>query len=104
MNFTALAENLGLEQDEYTELVELFVETGKPQLIELRGAVKEQDGESIRKIAHSLKGASGNLGLMEISQEARKIEEQSVSENFKGVSDSIGKMEKWIETLSANCR
>jgi HPt (histidine-containing phosphotransfer) domain-containing protein len=102
MDFKALAENLGLEQDEYAELVELFVETGKPQIIELRQAVREQDGESIRKIAHSLKGASGNMGLMEISQEARKIEEQSVSENFKAVGHSIKKMEKLIETLSVN--
>ena len=104
MDFTALAEKLGLEQDEFIELVELFVETGKPQIVELRNAVEGQDGEGIRRIAHSIKGASGNLGLMEISQEARIIEEQSLSKNYKAAGDSVVKMEELMEALSVNGR
>lgn len=101
MNYTALAENLGLQEDEYAELVALFIETSRPQITELRAAAKDRDREGIRKIAHSLKGASGNLGLMEISLQAKKIEEQSGSGFFDAVGDSIEEMENLIEALFA---
>ena len=102
MDFNALAENLGLEKDEYIELVELFIETGKPQLIELNGAVEKKNGDHIRKIAHSLKGASGNLGLMEIYEESKKMEEQSSSQNYRELAESIEKIECFMKTLSKN--
>ena len=101
MNFTALAENLGLEEDEFGELVELFVETGKPQLSGLREALQAGDSENIRRLAHSIKGASGNLGLMEISGEAKKIEDQTHAGNFKAVGESIEKIGMMIEALGA---
>ena len=104
MNFKTLAENLGLEEDEFVELVELLVDTGRPQIAELREAVKAEDGEDIRKIAHSLKGASGNLGLMEISKEAKKIEDNCELKNFQAVAESVEKMEQLINALSAACR
>ena len=104
MDFKKLAENLGLEEDEFIELVELLVDTGRPQIAELRDAVKAEDGEGIRNIAHSLKGASGNLGLMEISKEAKKIEDDCVSKNFQAVAESVEKMDQLINALSAACR
>ena len=104
MDFKKLAENLGLEEDEFVELVELLVDTGKPQIVELREAVTAENGEGIRNIAHSLKGASGNLGLMEISKEAKKIEDDCVSKNFQAVSESVEKMELLLDALSVACR
>lgn len=101
MDFKKLAENLGLETDEYAELVELFVDTGKPQVVDLRDAVKAENREGIHKIAHSLKGASGNLGLMEISQVSKKIEDDCVSMNFQAVAESIEKINELIDALSA---
>ncbi len=101
MDFTSLAENLGLETDEFGELVDLFVETGSPQVEELREALKTGDGEHIRRLAHSLKGASGNLGLMDISREARTIETLSDAGNFEAVGEAIEKIDTLMEKLRA---
>ena len=66
MRFSELVERLGLERDEFLELAELFVETGSSDLSRLKSAVEDEDTQEVIKIAHSIKGASGNLGLMEI--------------------------------------
>ena len=101
MDLAALAENLGLEEDEFAELMDLFVETGRVQISELRDAENAGDAEEIRRIAHSLKGASGNLGFMEISQLSKKIEEQIKSENHENIRDTIEKMNRLIDALSS---
>ena len=75
MNFLKLAENLGLDEDEFVELVELFIETGSSDLIGLKGAIEKKDVEEIIVKSHSIKGASGNLGFMNIYDLAKKVED-----------------------------
>jgi len=43
MNFKELANNLGLEEDEYMELIELFIEIGMSDLDKVQFAVEEGD-------------------------------------------------------------
>ena len=74
MNFKELAKNLGLEEDAYMELIELFIETGRSDLDKLRSAIDEGNGEEAGNAAHSIKGAAGSLGLIEISEVAKEIE------------------------------
>ena len=75
MNFNELSSNLGLEEEEYVELVELFVETGMAELNELWIAIDRSSTEKVARIAHSLKGAALNLGLNEFRELAEKIGE-----------------------------
>ena len=69
-----MSRKLGLEEDEYLELVELFFETSKADLKNLRSAINKKDMEMIAEIAHSLKGAAMNLGLDEFIELAKTIE------------------------------
>ena len=73
MNFKELSKNLGLEEEEYFELVELFVETGMDDLNELWIAIDMSSSEKAARIAHSLKGAALNLGLNEFRELAETI-------------------------------
>lgn len=45
MNFRELAEDLGLEEDEFLELLELFIETSMFDLNKLRSTIKEGNAE-----------------------------------------------------------
>ena len=65
MNFRKTFEKLGLEEDEYIELIELFIETSTSDIDKLQSAIVGGDTEKISRLAHSLKGASVNLGLEE---------------------------------------
>lgn len=74
MNFKVLGEILGLEEDEYRELIELFMETGQADLNQLKIALDAGDAETVSRRAHTLSGASGNLRIMELHEAAKRIE------------------------------
>ena len=91
MNFRKLSENLGMEEDEYMELIELFIETGMADLQKLQVAVNEADLEKAADIAHSVKGAALNLGLMEFFEIAKQIER----------TDCDGQLERIVQVALA---
>ena len=94
MNINELAENLGLEPDEYMEILELLVDSGKADIASLEQAITVNDAEGVVKAAHSIKGASANLGLMDLSKTAREIE-------FKGREQDLAGINEKMETLKA---
>ncbi len=100
MNFRELAENLGLEEDEYLELINLFVEVGKTDLDKLQSAIDEENAEDVAKTAHSLKGASGNLGLMEFSQIAKEIEEKGRSSQLEGAAEAAQTLKQRLKAIA----
>jgi HPt (histidine-containing phosphotransfer) domain-containing protein len=61
MNFKVQAEKVGLDEDEYVEIVDLFLKTTADNLRQLRFAVKTGDRPRIRQETRSLKGAAPNL-------------------------------------------
>lgn len=100
MNFKELAEVLGIEEDEYIELVELYVQTGFNDLNKLRAAIKLGDKEKTINAAHSLKGASGNLGLMEFYEAAKEIEMKARDNRLEGINESIEALNEKFGMLS----
>jgi len=74
LNSKKISEKLGLEEDEYLELVELFIETSKSDLKNLQSAINNKNIEMISGIAHYLKGAAINLGLDDYLELAKSIE------------------------------
>ncbi len=99
MNISELAQTLDLEVDEYRELFDLFVETGGSDLAALESAIKQEDAEKIAAAAHSLKGASGNLGFMELHGMAEEIVEKARSNRLEGIFESFDAMKKAFETV-----
>ncbi|MGD8701267.1 MAG: Hpt domain-containing protein [Desulfosarcina sp.] len=74
MNLKALAEKIGLEEDEYRELAELFLETGRVDFEQMETALDAADADEVSRRAHTLRGASGNLGIMAVHEVAKRIE------------------------------
>jgi histidine phosphotransfer protein HptB len=100
MDFKALAENLGLEEDEYLELVELLVDTGMVDLSNMESAITAGDTDAAAKAAHSIKGASGNLGIMDIYELAKTIEAGLRNNNVASVEDQLKEIKEKLETLA----
>jgi HPt (histidine-containing phosphotransfer) domain-containing protein len=95
MNFKELAENIGLSEEEYLEIVALFMSTGVSDLDDLEKANETNDVAGVANAAHRLNGASGNLGFMEIQTLAQKIELAAGDKKFDDISCDI----KSITTL-----
>ncbi|MBN1850804.1 MAG: Hpt domain-containing protein [Deltaproteobacteria bacterium] len=100
MNVTALSERLGLEKDEFLELVELFLETGKSDLGQLKVAVQTEDIEEVVKSSHSIKGASGNLGFMEIFEVAKDVELNARQDRLDGASEAVDTIKKHLDQIA----
>ncbi len=99
IDFNRMAQNLGLEESEFVELVELFIDTSNADIKKLETALETDDIDSTSQAAHSLKGASASLGLREISETALKMEKRAKKGSLDGVAESIRKIRKNIEEL-----
>ncbi|MBW1670031.1 MAG: Hpt domain-containing protein [Deltaproteobacteria bacterium] len=101
MNIKELAENIGLEKEEYLELVELFVETGKSDMDKLQSAIDEKNVEKVATASHSLKGASGNLGFEEIFEVAKKINDEALEGSLKGTPESAQVLKEKLNAIAS---
>ena len=96
MDFKVLGANLGLEEFEFIELVELFVSTAKQDLQKLTAAYQSRDFEAVAESAHSLKGSSGNLGFMELSALSKNAEDKGRKNDLSGFAEIIDSMSQQI--------
>ena len=99
MNIDELADNLGLEKDEYLELIELFIETGMSDLNTLQLEIAAGNAENAANAAHSIKGASGNLGLTEIYELAKKVEKTCRDGILDNVSESVQELKRMLDKV-----
>lgn len=101
MNFKELAENLGLEEDEYLELVELFLDTGKADFQKIESSLANSDADQVMRSAHTIKGAAGNLGFTEISDLAKLIEENAGNDTLEGLDQAVSALRSHFESITA---
>jgi len=99
MDLRPAASNLGLELDEFMEIVKLFVDTAAEDIEKLQVACKNQDAEQVKRVAHALKGSSGNLGFMEFSEIARKAEQSAHGSAFQPVAAAIPELQRHLENI-----
>ena len=99
MNFKELGDRLGLEEDEYRELIDLFIETGGADFQKLQNALSVSDVEVVRRSAHTIKGASGNLGLHDLSAVASSIEMSAEKNQLEGLQPAVEKLKGHFESI-----
>ena len=100
MNFKELAESLGMEEEEYLEIVELFVETGTSDLDKLQSAIDKGDKEKAANAAHSLKGASGNLGFTNFYETAKMIEQKVHEDNLEEIVEDAKLLREKMDVIA----
>jgi HPt (histidine-containing phosphotransfer) domain-containing protein len=100
MNVEELAENLGLEEEEFLELIDLFIETSMSDLKDLQSAIESGKAENAVKAAHSIKGAAANLGLSEISEVAKKIEENACNGQLEGATKYALELQEQLDVVA----
>lgn len=100
MNLNKLAENLGIEEDEFSELVGLFLETSASDLSKLQSATAGRDGQKAADAAHSIKGAAVNLGLTEIYDMAKQMETDARENRLTEVTEGIGALKQQLDCIA----
>ena len=90
---------VGGDEEFFIELLKDLAELGQDSLIKFKEAVDSSDGELLRITAHSLKGASGNLGAKELQNLAFELEQCGREKNFDNSTALINKIENEITRL-----
>ncbi|RLB41483.1 MAG: Hpt domain-containing protein [Deltaproteobacteria bacterium] len=101
MNLEELCSNLGLDKEEYVELLELLVGSGSEDISHLKQAVANNDAEQAARAAHSLKGAAANLGLTDLSETAREAEMQAKEGSLLQIEEKIKILQAKLDEIAA---
>lgn len=81
--------SLGDDRELIEEILELF-DTSASELIEsLKKAADEGDLETIRQVAHSLKGSAANIGAKALLESIRDIEAACAEEDPEAVGEKV---------------
>lgn len=80
-----LAELRDILEDEFAALIATYVQDSGVRLDELRAALAKGDADAVRKSAHSLKGASANVGLVYLAEQCRFMEEAARAGSLQGL-------------------
>jgi HPt (histidine-containing phosphotransfer) domain-containing protein len=84
MNINEKASDLGLEKEEFIELVEVFLESTESDLVRLNSAISAGNFQQVAEAAHSIKGAAGSLGFDNAQSLAKTIEMNAKKEKLEG--------------------
>lgn len=101
MDFKKIAQSLDLEEDEYMDLVRLFVETTEVNLQDLESSINTKDSEAVFKMAHKIKGAAFNLEMTDVANLAKEIEMKGKSNQLTDISPLFGELKKAFEKINA---
>ena len=99
MDFKAAADELGLEEEEFYEIVELFLSTAESEIKTIQSTYETNDREAMGNAAHSLKGASGTLGFADISALAKKLEENAKAYQPDELEQAITYLKEKLEGI-----
>ena len=100
MSFKDLAIDLQMEKEEYLEMIALFLEISAKDLTDLQSALERGDGPRAANAAHSIKGASSNLGLMQIYELAQKIETEARENHSDRNSERVLMLRERLDHLT----
>jgi HPt (histidine-containing phosphotransfer) domain-containing protein len=100
MDFKELGANLGLDEDEFLELVELFLSSAASDIDKLQKAYEDMNINQAADAAHSLKGSSGNLGFTEFYEIAKEIEDGARKNNIDRLDTSLIELKGQLTHIS----
>ena len=91
-----LMERIGGDMELLEELLELFEEDYPELLASIQHAIEIQDGESLKRSAHTLKGAVGNFAALKAHALAFELEKKGEAGDFSDASTLLTQLESAI--------
>ncbi len=101
MDLKKIAESLGLDEEEYSEMIALFFESGGADLEKLEAAVAKGDARQGHEASHSLKGSAGSLGLMRVYEKVTRVDDKLRFGKLDGVSKMVADLRREYDRLAA---
>jgi CheY-like chemotaxis protein len=103
-NMGETLERLGGDEKLFHEVIEIFLDDVPKHLASLGRAIAEGDAEAVEGAAHTLKGELGYLGVSEVSQKARELEELGKNSDLRFAADLYAKFASELSALLTSMR
>ncbi len=100
IDYKEVMERVENDKELLIELIEIFLDDCPKKMGKLRKAIEDKNYEEIADVAHSLKGASGNLAAKKISALFLILEKKGKDKDLSDIDPIIQE----IETLFGNVR
>ncbi|MFW6053061.1 MAG: Hpt domain-containing protein [Desulfosalsimonas sp.] len=101
MNKRTSVEDMGLDPEQYRELLRMFIENSRREVSEIKEALWFNDLKRVETLVHSLKGAAVNLGLDQITAAGEALRDMiRNNHDFEDIELLINKIAQEIEGLS----
>jgi HPt (histidine-containing phosphotransfer) domain-containing protein len=89
------------EPDLVVELIDLYLGDA-PQWVEaMRTAAAADDATALRRAAHTLKGSSGSLGIRQVAETCRRLEQLDCSDSAARVDELLQQLDCEFGTARA---
>jgi len=99
LDLKELMERVQDDKELLLELLDIFIEDFDKKKKALQEAIEETNYEQIRNIAHSLKGATGNISAKDLRVIFTDMEEMGKKSDITGIEDLILSMSAQFEVL-----
>lgn len=87
-------------EEEFSELVQVYIADSQPRIAALRQALAEQSAEEMRELAHSFKGASSNLSALPLADLCFKVECAGRDNSLQNIEVTIDLIEQEFQQVS----
>lgn len=74
LDYGMLEELKEIMEDEFLELLKIFLSDSEVRVKNLKSAHLENDHDNVRSLAHSFKGSSSNIGAHALSELCKEVE------------------------------
>ena len=81
------------------KLSQIYVQETPQMLQEIRQAIADKDYEAMRRVAHSFKSASRNIGALSIADFCLELENMGREQNIAGADEKIANIEAHYEQV-----
>jgi HPt (histidine-containing phosphotransfer) domain-containing protein len=89
MNIEQKAASLGIDKDEYSQLLKIFINTSKKELSFIKEALQIRNFSEAARLLHSVKGAAVSLGLANFAASTQMIEENLTISSTDSLLDQV---------------
>lgn len=95
MNMNALLDTTNLDEmlamlgDEFRDIVRQYVDQLEDEVAQLAALCAQRDWEALTRMAHTLKGSSGNMGAVVLAAAAARLERAAQARDDVGVEAAM---------------
>ena len=94
----------GEDADFETELLTMFLADADDSLQQLGAAIASEDIQATEDLAHSLRGASANVGAIALAQVASQIENLARNGEVTGTAELLGQLHYYCQNIQLQLR